>query len=196
MIYIDPKVIAYFILSIGIVAYGTNMLLPSGPGRAILFAIGSILLFIFFGFRWFSSSSTTTTKTWPPTINTCPDYLTFVPSAASGANTILNTSTFPANSSAKTNGGCVDYLGVSTNGTLGRSTTSTTQLTYSGGTTYVSGNIFPYTSKDVKPATMTDICTACQTAGITWEGVYDGDSCVGGAAAAKANAAAGGCPAS
>ena len=179
------KVIAYFILSIGIVAYGTNMLLSSGPVRAILFAIGTTLLLIFFGFRWFSSNSSSSTPSWPPTINTCPDYLTYVPAGTAGvAKTILSTS-FP--SGKGTNGGCVDSVGMSTNGTLTvTDIPTTTQLSYTTTT------VFPYTSADVSSSTLSTICRACSTAGITWEGVWDGDTCIG--AAAIAAAAAGNCP--
>ena len=173
------QIIAYFILSIAIVAYGTNKLLPSGTGRAILFGIGSTLLFIFFGFRWFSSnSSSSESKTWPPTINTCPDYLTFVPKVTG--------------SISSSGGGCVDTLGVSSN--AGLETNTNTSFSFSGSTFTARGNVFPYTSADVTSTNLTAICTACSAAGITWEGVYDGDSCVAAAAAAKA-AAAGGCPA-
>jgi len=174
------QIIAYFILSIAIVAYGTNKLLPSGTGRAILFGIGSTLLFIFFGFRWFSSNrSSSKSNTWPPTINTCPDYLTFVPTVTG--------------SISSSGGGCVDTLGVSNNNGLIKRT-STTGISYPGGNFNTGGSVFPYTSADVKSTNLTDICTACSTAGITWEGVYDGDSCVAAAAAAKA-AAASECPA-
>ena len=43
--------------------------------------------------------------------------------------------------------------------------------------------VFRYTSNDIKSATtapaLQAICDACQNAGLTWEGVYDGDSCIG-----------------
>jgi len=170
------QIIAYFILSIGIVAYGTNALLPSGTGRAILFGIGSTLLFIFFGFRWFSSSSSSSEpKTWPPTINSCPDYLTYV----------------PKNSPTIVSDICVDYLGVSVNGGLGK-TNKNDSISYTTNTAFASGaKIFPYTSANIKGSSVQAICDACATAGITWEGIFDGDSCIGAAAARKAAAAAG-----
>jgi len=194
------QIIAYTIVCIGIVAYGTNMLLASGPVRAILFAIGTLLLFIFFGFRWFSSSSKPDSKknSWPPTINTCPDYLTFIP-AATGTSGAPNTITgLPTGSK----GGCVDYLGVSS-GTGAARLTKSEKTAYSSGGSYTgtptyttTGQIFPYSSSDVTKSTMPTICKACQTAGITWEGVWDGDTCVGSTAAAKGAAAGGGgnCP--
>ena len=177
------QIIAYFILSIGIVAYGTNTLLPSGTGRAILFGIGSTLLFIFFGFRWFSSpSSSSESKTWPPTINSCPDYLTYIPK---------NTLTGPTSIVSDI---CVDYLGVSVNGGLGKKN-KTDSILYNSNTPFTRGaSIFPYTSNDVKETSVQTICDACATAGITWEGVFDGDSCIAAAAARKA-AAAKACPA-
>lgn len=177
------QIIAYFILSIGIVAYGTNTLLPSGTGRAILFGIGSTLLFIFFGFRWFSSSSSSSeSKTWPPTINSCPDYLTYIPK-----NTLTGSTSIVSDI-------CVDYLGVSVNGGLNK-TNKDDSISYPTVISFTrNSKIFPYTSNDIKATSVQAICDACATAGITWEGVFDGDSCIGAAAARKA-AEAKGCPA-
>jgi predicted type IV restriction endonuclease len=43
--------------------------------------------------------------------------------------------------------------------------------------------VFEFTSEDVRSAKSVDdlqkICNRCQEAGVTWEGVYDGDVCVG-----------------
>ena len=156
-------IIYFFILSIGVVTYGTYTLYPLGNLRAILFAIGSILLFIFFGFRWFSSVAPSTN--WPPTINMCPDYLTFVP-RVSGATSLSG-------------GACVDLLGVSSGGAQSLRVTKQSALSSlsSSGT-----NIFEYTATDVKGGNSTKlqaICNRCQAAGVTWEGVYDGDACQG-----------------
>lgn len=171
------EVLAYTIVSIGIVIYGTNLLLPSGPVRAILFAIGSLLIFIFFGFRWFSSmnSSTSTTPTWPPTINTCPDYLTFIPSITSTLSS--------------SGGGCVDYLGMSRNGVFKLSDSTAPPRSY----VQSEHKVFPYTNADVNKANKRVICELCLNSGLTWEGVYDGDTCIG-SDAADAAAAAGNCP--
>ena len=159
------NVLLYSIVSIGIVIYGTKSLSPYGMLRSILFAIGSILLFIFFGFRWFSSA--TTSKSWPPTINMCPDYLTFVPNV-------------PGASSAS-GGVCLDLLGV-TKSSSGLKKSDPSYLASISPTDTL--KVFEFTSADVaaaqgKSSTLQAICNRCQQTGLTWEGVYDGDVCQG-----------------
>jgi hypothetical protein len=162
---LNPYFVIYVILSILIVFQGTSKLLPTGQGRAGIFGIGTSLILFFFGYRWFSTSSTKS-KSWPPTINTCPDYLTFVPNISG--------------SISNSRGGCVDMLGV-TRGNL----VKTLPSDITSGLSATSTKVFAYTSADVLATAPTDtattqaICDACKTAGVTWEGVYDGDTCVG-----------------
>jgi hypothetical protein len=156
----------YVLFGITVTAMGTTQLYPMGLGRAIIYAIGAIMVFIFFGYRWFSDP-VKKSKKWPPTINTCPDYLTFVPSVNG--------------SSSLSGGGCVDLLGVSTNASGLQVSTQTKLATISATDT---NNLFEFTSADVAaaandPTQMQHICTRCQIAGITWEGVWDGDTCAG-----------------
>lgn len=157
--------IVYCILSIGFVTYSTNKLYPLGSLRAILFAIGSILILIFFGIRWFSSAPLS--KNWPPTINMCPDYLTFIPSVP-GASSVSG-------------GVCVDLLGV-TKSSSGLSLVNPSTLSSLSPTDLT--KVFQYTAEDVtaaqgKTSTIQKICNRCQQAGITWEGIFDGDVCQG-----------------
>ena len=155
--------ILYLIVGILIVVYGTNYLSPFGMLRAIIYAIGSILLIIFFGFRWFSS--TQTSNSWPPTINMCPDYLTFVPT--------IN------GSKSASGGGCVDLHGVTKLGS-GLAKSNPSELTTISHTD--THKLFEYTAADITAAqgnstTIQTICNRCQVAGVTWEGIYDGDVC-------------------
>lgn len=71
----------------------------SGIGYLIL----AILIFVFFGLRWFGKSGGSSTGQWPPIINACPDYLTrYDFKAGSGATAgIIPT--------------CIDTVGVSRN---------------------------------------------------------------------------------
>ena len=157
------SIIYFCILSIGVVTYGTYTLYPLGNLRAILYAIGSILLFIFFGFRWFSSVAPSTN--WPPTINMCPDYLTYVPKIT-GASSVSG-------------GACVDLLGV-TKSSSGLQMSDPSTL--SSLTSTDTARVFEYTAADVKggnSTTLQKICNRCQQTGLTWEGVYDGDVCQG-----------------
>lgn len=157
--------ILYCILSIGFVTYGTNKLYPLGMLRSIIYAIGSVLLFIFFGFRWFASVAAS--KSWPPTINMCPDYLTFVPKI-SGATSVSR-------------GVCVDLLGV-TSRASGLAKSNLSELTTIRPTD--TNKVFQFTAADITAANgnataIQTICNRCQVTGVTWEGVYDGDVCQG-----------------
>uniref|UniRef100_A0A6C0LNZ7 Uncharacterized protein n=1 Tax=viral metagenome TaxID=1070528 RepID=A0A6C0LNZ7_9ZZZZ len=146
----------YILFSIAVVAGGSYSLYSSATlGKTIIYAVGASLVMVFFGMRWFGNIPEKS-NVWPPTINTCPDYLTH-------------------------NGtGCVDYLGVSSQvGGFPKSTKTTVQ--YFGGSTTPG----PYTSTTVNTAiTAADtgrlqaICDACSSGGLTWEGIYDGDTCL------------------
>ena len=157
---INWLLVLYAILCIIGVIVGSTSLYPSGSATATIFAIGSIIVFVYFGYRWFSKPALSTT--WPPSINMCPDYLTLVPSVKNSAN--------------KTVGGCIDMLGVSKNGGLTKSRPTS-------GLTTSSPTVFPYTATGLTPTTtaaqIQAICDKCNTMGITWEGIYDGDTCVG-----------------
>jgi len=157
---INWLIVLYSVLCIIAVIVGSTQLYPSGSATATIFGIGSIIIFVYFGYRWFSRPAVS--RTWPPSINMCPDYLTLVPSVK--------------DSTDKTVGGCIDMLGVSKNGGLA------TSKPVSGLTT-ATATVFPYTAAALTPKTtaaqIQEICDKCKTMGITWEGIYDGDTCVG-----------------
>jgi len=161
---------AYVISSVVFLVYGTKEVYSTGQIRGIIFAIGTFLVLLYFGLRWFGASKSTLNN-WPPVINTCPDYLTFIPNTiktASGSTTKVP--------------GCVDMLGVtSSNSANSFVKVTTTDLSELNQT--MTTKVFKYTSADVKAATTIEalqpICNACQNAGLTWEGVYDGDTCIG-----------------
>lgn len=155
---------------------GTAKLYTMGVPTAIIYAIGASLVLIFYGYRWFDKK-TNEIPTWPPTINTCPDYLTYV-------------KTLPGSGSGS---GCVDMLGVSKNGSLVKVISS--DLT---GTAALAANkTFLYTSTNIlqtkNPAVVLNICNICKEKGITWEGVFDGETCTGVANNAAAATNKGSC---
>lgn len=156
---INWLLIVYVITTVGVIMMGASKLFSTGVVIATIYTIGVIILSIFFGYRWFSQP--VISKKWPPSINMCPDYLTFVPTVTSLPN-----------------GGCVDLLGVSKNGGLGKIEKSAI-----AGLASTNANVFDKTSKNVTDAItnelMQGICDYCKTKGVTWEGVYDGDVCVG-----------------
>jgi len=146
----------------------------------VLFIIGSILLGVFgilhffnnkqytalvvyvpllvwvlviFGLRWFGPNGEfkNTTVKWPPYVNTCPDFLVEYNRKDSNNKTVK---------------ACIDPTGVSKNGIPkvfpeGGSPTSDAEY------------FFELNSTETRAA----LCTRLKTAGLTWEGIYDGQTC-------------------
>lgn len=175
--------IAYILVSIVALFYGTSYVNSLNSVRGAVFGIGFFFVLAYFGIRWFGSRIPQL-KSWPPVINMCPDYLTYV--------TIPSTT---INGKAVTKG-CIDMLGVTTSSTANaiKITNPSTAEQYKSGSQRPSAlEIFEFTSADVKaatkPADLQAICARCQEAGLTWEGVYDGDACVGVSSSANARAA-------
>ena len=139
----------------------------NGSGRSwagILSLILLILIFIFYGQRWFEGTSgkfSTTPGSWPPIINMCPDYLVYY---KHGTGT-----------SAKDT--CVDMLGVSKNATLSLWTDSDTALPPE----LLSGSPTKYFQHVYKPGLKAEelkvLCNKAIEAGLTWEGITNGESC-------------------
>jgi hypothetical protein len=150
----------YVLFSIVIVAGGAFSLYSSANlGRTVIYVIGVSLIMLFFGMRWFGNIPSTS-KLWPPTINMCPDYLTFV----RGTNI----------------SGCVDTIGVSNNSGFPKIERSemaapTSTKVFGGDAKYTSASV---TSTAATAASIQAICNACKTGGLTWEGVWDGDTCL------------------
>jgi hypothetical protein len=147
----------YIVFSITFVVVGTQNLLSTGIIAATIYAVGSVMVLIYFGLRWFENRSNKSRR-WPPVINMCPDYLTYVPSLP----------------------GCIDMLGVTrSSGGLLRVLPSEVNNVKLGNT----NKVFEYTSENVRNATTSSaiqaICDRCKSAGVTWEGIYDGDTCTG-----------------
>ena len=155
--------VAYIIVCIAIVGGGASMLYQSGMARAVIYAIGSLLTVIFYGYRWFGGQKGAS-NVWPPTMNTCPDFLTYIPN-------------LPGDKKP----GCVDLLGVSTNGVLQLTLPSQVQTGPLASTE--TGRVVPFTSDTFKAASDISVvkamCHFCAQKGITWEGVWDGSTCTG-----------------
>lgn len=149
--------ILYLLLAITITLGGMVVLIKSDRTFAgFLFLIGGILLFTYYGVRWFQSNSLTPTKysskTWPPVINTCPDFLT------------LNA----RNVGGKQQRVCIDLDGVSNSGM--RKFTDPVQINNEN-------YIFNLHDNLKGAARLKAICQECRNKRVTWEGVYDGVSC-------------------
>lgn len=128
---------------------------------AILFLIGAIFLFALYGIRWFGAKNSIFSSTpvlWPPTINTCPDYLTYY-------ERIL-----PNQTKQKT---CIDLIGVSTNGTL-KPFPKSDSIPPSD-----MGYFFDLTTTTTDPKQRNnELCQRALAAGLTWEGITNGESCI------------------
>lgn len=154
----------YILFCIGIGFGGLMFFVRSGQYvGAVTFLIGAILVFVFFGLRWFQNATNAPwqTKSWPPVINTCPDYLMYYErsvSDMSGKTTIQPT--------------CVDTLGVSTKPEKlmkwpGSAPTNDKEEYY-----------FKLTFTATEPAKLlAEKCERSLEYGVTWEGICDGDSC-------------------
>ena len=123
---------------------------------AAIFLVLSIMIFVFFGLRWFTFAVGSTTK-WPPVINTCPDYLTSYQRTIGGKSVTA----------------CVDLIGVSKNASL-------SVFPSTGGAPTDNKYYFPM---NIDPsARLTDeigkLCSYTQSAGLSWDGVVNGMSCL------------------
>ena len=152
----------YVIVSIGIIAMGTMKLYnQSQTLGAAIYCIGVMLVCYIYGIRWFGPAAllSDTPVSWPPTINTCPDYLTHYTRIKAGGT---KEST------------CIDLIGVSKNGTLKKFVTDP------------SGNVptdreffFQLNTTSNDPATKNrELCYKAFAAGLTWEGITNGESCI------------------
>ena len=150
--------ILYILASIIGIVYGTNKVYSTGQVRGVLFAIGSLIVLVYFGLRWFGNGRIRKPKNWPPIINMCPDYLSYVERIR----------------------GCVDMLGV-TRAAAGLEKVEKSEVPLLSRDN--TKKVFRFTSVDVAAAknvaALQAICDRCREAGVTWEGVYDGDVCVG-----------------
>lgn len=130
---------------------------------AILSLILLVLIFIFYGIRWFDKTSSklnAPSGAWPPIINMCPDYLVYY-KYGSGAN-------------AKDT--CVDMLGISKNGSLSLWTDANTASPPDYATS--NNKYFKHVYRpDLKSSDIKVLCDEAMKAGLTWEGITNGDSC-------------------
>ena len=155
----DFSFIAYVFLCI-VLGLGIFMQL-SNSGRTwggIVTLILFILIFVFYGIRWFRGTSSVFnySGSWPPIINMCPDYLVY----------------FKKNNRES----CVDLTGVAKSQTVlapWSSEDTTANPPNPNGNKY-----FRYVYRPgADAARMKELCTQTINAGLTWEGITNGESC-------------------
>ena len=173
------NLIVYIFLTIVTGIGGTTTLFQSGRVLAgLLFLVGAILLFVFYGLRWFEGDNASGKPVdWPPVVNTCPDYLTFLKRRKDGG-ALQNT--------------CIDTLGISRKpGAL---------APWPAGTSADNAPVDDkfYFNLDFGISSIPDLntarCEAAIAAGVTWEGITDGEVCTVPGAANTATGGTGDVP--
>jgi hypothetical protein len=154
----DYGFIAYIFISI-VIGLGSFKILSDMDRfwSAIISLILFTLIFFFFGSRWFKSDGTSFFRyegAWPPMINMCPDYLVYFKNGQQDT--------------------CIDLVGVNRGGALKPWTKDdSAQNPPRDGAKY-----FPYVYRPGMPEDkLKQLCIAAQEAGLTWEGITNGDSC-------------------
>ena len=125
---------------------------------AVLYLLGSIGLCVFYGLRWFNDGTPKTlgySGKWPPMVNMCPDYF----------------SLYTDRSGDKY---CVDYVGFSSRIKKFTKGNEINAITFASNQPSFNSNTNAIPTKNVTTA---QNCAICQAASLTWEGVYDGNSC-------------------
>jgi hypothetical protein len=169
------KLFLYVAFSLLVILVGGYQLATSGRMiAAVLFVILIVAVLAVYGVRWFRGDGSVFNKPvgqWPPSINTCPDYLTYYQRTKSDGT------------KADT---CIDRIGVSRNGQL--------KVFPSGGSTD-DACFFPLATAASDPVKKVgELCQRTIQYGLTWEGVTDGESCFmpGGAVTPASTAPASG----
>ena len=151
------SLVAYIFVSIVLGFTLVTTLMQSG--RTIAAILGLLLVLgvlILFGMRWFGTSSTSPYKgAWPPIINMCPDYLVYY-----------------KNGSVDT---CVDLGGVNrSNGALKPWTKDDSPAQPPADPTKYFNYVY---KRGMADKDITALCKATMAAGLTWEGITNGESC-------------------
>ena len=152
--------IIYIFLSLVLTSGGSYTLLMSGRFvSSILFFIGIIAIEIYFGIRWFNGTNQRSIQpsigNWPPSVNVCPDFLSLYKTS----NQYY----------------CVDTIGVAPN-KEGAIRVFTSEVGIEPEDTYRFNLHLDKGGTDRTKA----LCDEAKKKYVTWEGVWDGSTCMGG----------------
>lgn len=150
--------VSYILACIMVGLTGCYLLINTGRSiGALTFLIGAIIVFVIFGLRWFKyGTNSLISSSWPPIINTCPDYLVF----------------YERNTSAdKKESTCIDTLGVSRKPEVLAKWPS--EGTAPADDKYYFSLKWTKTGNDL----LVEKCNRTIEAGLTWEGISNGESC-------------------
>ncbi len=177
---LNGYLIAYIIFSLFVLGGGVSKFIGAGQTTtAVIFGIGAFAILVMFGLKWFSRGSafSETPVSWPPTINTCPDYLVNYPRQMQDGTT---------------QNSCIDLIGVSKNGSL-------KVFPKDGPAPTADDYYFSLATQSSDPtAKNQELCQRAITAGLTWEGITNGESCMSSsgpvAPGGGGSGGSGGCP--
>jgi len=176
------KLFIYIVVAlvIEIVAIIYCVKVPMFLALAIFIPI-SLYIFLVYGFQWFGPDGPFSDKKvpWPPTLNSCPDFLVsyIIPKTGSLLNPIP---------------GCIDTIGVSTlpgsfpqaiNGAPVNFTAPTVVVTPTTAASYHQKGWFATKTGE----TTSQLCDRLKATGLTWEGVWDGNTCYSAGSATSQN---------
>lgn len=154
----DFSFIAYVFVSIVLCLGIFSQLSNSGrTWSGVISLILFILIFVFYGIRWFRDTSSVFnyTGSWPPIINMCPDYLVYFKKGMQDT--------------------CIDLTGVAKGGSNLKPWTKEDNPQNPPAD---SAKYFPYTyTAGADSSRMGILCKATMEAGLTWEGITNGESC-------------------
>jgi hypothetical protein len=155
----DFVFILYILFSVVIGLGGTYSLIQSDRTLgAFLYFVGAVLVLTFYGLRWFTSDalkiSRYESKSWPPIVNVCPDFLSVYERPIAGTTRKEKI--------------CVDLIGVSEAGI---------QKLVDPANVTNDNFVFKLHMEKKGPERMKALCQECKLKKVTWEGVYDGVSC-------------------
>jgi hypothetical protein len=154
--------IIYVIVSIAVVAGGTMKLYDTNTIGALLFFVGSGFVCGLYGLRWFGSAKSLLSQTpveWPPSMNTCPDYLTY----------------FEVMDGVAKRKTCIDTIGVSKNGQVKVFPSQGNPPQYSADSPYY----FSIDTTQTDPIKIKmEQCNNAILRGLTWEGITNGEACI------------------
>jgi hypothetical protein len=178
------NILIYVLVTLAIGVGGTVALMRGGRSVAgIIYLIGAILIFVFFGLRWFVYSTPKwQPKSWPPNINTCPDFLVFMQADLNGT---------PQDT-------CIDVQGVSTKPDVlkcwpkdGRNPLISTDPGFYFNKTKILASVDASNPVNVRRA----LANAAIEAGVSWEGICDGLEPTGFDNGSDGGGGGSGCPA-
>lgn len=154
----DFVFILYILFSLVVGVGGTYSLVQSERTlAAFLYFVGSVLILTFYGLRWFTGDTLKQTrydsKSWPPVVNTCPDFLSIYERTVGGNKEKV----------------CVDLIGVSEGGI---------QKLVDPANVANENYVFKLYMDKKGAERMKSLCAECKIKKVTWEGVYDGYQCV------------------